>query len=167
MTTQPQPKKIVPSKPQPQEVPPLEKWTIEDWRRSAFPFCPQCMKDPTDVRFVAPGRGWGQNGQEPCPHGHILTPERMELGISWGVTSQILGNAICLVLGFISSFAFRPILVFVFACLIWSFVKLFRTRAALRVDLEILRRAAACPLHIPGIWVENLRDNQPWIERII
>jgi hypothetical protein len=145
------------------EVDPSQ-WTPQEWMRVGLPYCRQCMTGPWDAHFVAPGTGWGYEGQEPCPHGHIVNQERMLEWLDWHTKrSLIIAGFFFLAAVFAGTV---PLLLWALVIIgIFDLMALAHARTKGHQVFDRLGQGTYAKLD--GFWVKNKHANQPWIRRTI
>lgn len=143
----------------------MSRYTRGQWLATGLPYCKACMTSPAQV---APQREpywdyWnGYMSVEPCPHGHIMTAERVYLQIESKKHRDIFWSIVCIVIGL--AFGIRLGtwgwigMAALTAFAVWAF------RGYRRAGYKVIGLLQQHP-EIYGYWQPNKKGNQPWINR--
>lgn len=136
-------------------------YSAEQWKASGLPYCKYCMTHAGQAAWFRREPWWDGFGwsYEPCPHGHIVTAERVAQQVQAKKQRDLLWVAVYAVLTAVSFGGLG--LWGGIGILLGGLIAILAFRSYRKTAYKAIRILNEHP-EIDGFWEKNKSENQPW-----
>jgi hypothetical protein len=138
----------------------MSQYSPAQWLATGLPYCRQCMSHPGEVHFLTDWLWdpWNSHWTlEPCPHGHIVTAQRLAQHVEAKKRRDIFWSILFVLVGglFLVDISWAVLLVLT-ALAVVAF-RYYRRQAKKVIECLVVHPEVA------GFWERNRAEYQTWL----